>query len=337
MTIVASPPSTSRTTGPRGRPKLVLAAVALGVLILSFEAYAFLSWIGNGEATPTTKGPDEVPTSMVVGTRVAEIGAWAVGFWVLWQFMIKPWRREGHITSDGIFLCVCTTLFWLDPLYQYSRSWSNYNAEFVNLGSWTQLPFAPNDNAHLFPEALIFASALYVAMVFGGMAVGNWFMHKLAARFPAMRGWQLALACLAFLFVIDVVLEGLIFVRLGLYVFPSAGGPMINDGHYYQFPLLYAMCVTLTWWVWSCLRYFKDDRGNTIAERGIEQLNLSPRRERGVRFLAIAGVMHVLGLLVFVLPMNLISIHHDGEVPADFQNRSYLLGGLCYPNVECPE
>lgn len=330
---VQAPPRVPRSAG---RSRLVVAAATVGVLILAFEAYAIGSWIGNGEATPTTKGPDEVPTSMVVSTRVAEIGAWIVAIWVLNRFLVQPWRREGHITSDGIFLAVCATLFWLDPLYQYSRSWSNYNAEFVNLGSWAQLPFAPNEHAHLFPEGLIFGSALYIAMVFGGMAVGNWFMHTLARHFPALRGWHLAGACLLFLFAIDIVLEGLIFVRLGLYVFPGAGGPMINDGHYYQFPLLYALCVTLTWWVWSCLRYFKDDRGNTIAERGIEHLNLSPRRERGVRFLAIAGVMHVLGLLVFVLPMNLISIHHDGEVPADFQNRSYLLGGLCYPAVECP-
>jgi hypothetical protein len=45
--------------------------------------------------------------------------------------------------------------------------------------------------------------------------------------------------------------------------------------------------------------------------------------------------MHALGLLCFVLPMNLISLN-SGTVPADFQHRSYLLGGLCYPNVECP-
>jgi hypothetical protein len=328
---VQSPtPSVART----GRPLLLTAAVALGVLVLLVEAYALLSWVGTGDASHTGTGADKVPTSMVVSVRIAEIGAWVVAIWVLNRFLIRPWRREGHLTSDGIVLCVCTTLFWLDPLYQYSRSWSNYNAAFVNLGSWAQLPGAGNDHARLFPEGLIFGSALYVAMVFGGMATGNAFMHALGRRFPSMTGRQLAAACLAFLFAVDIVLEGFVFVRLGLYVFPGATGPMINKGHFYQYPLTYAACVTVTWWAWSCLRFFKDDKGNTIAERGVERLNLTPRRERGVRFLAIAGVMHVGGLLLFVLPMNLISLH-EGTVPADFQHRSYLLGGLCYPNVEC--
>jgi hypothetical protein len=334
MNAVSTARAPAPSTGRGERPRIVIVAATLGALILAFEAYAFSSWIGDGQASRTGAGPDSIPTSMVVTARVAEIGAWALALWVLNRFLVQPWRREGHLTSDGIFLCVCATLFWLDPLYQYSRSWSNYNAAFVNLGSWAQLPGAPNEHAHQFPEALIFGSALYVAMVFGGMATGNWFMRTLGRRYPAMKGRHLAIACFVFLYAIDIVLEGFVFVRLGCYVFPAANGPMINEGHYYQFPLTYATCVVLTWWVWSCLRYFKDDKGNTLAERGVERLGLSGRPERGVRFLAIAGVMHALGLLCFVLPMNLISLH-EGKVPADFEHRSYLLGGLCYPNVEC--
>jgi hypothetical protein len=173
-------------------------------------------------------------------------------------------------------------------------------------------------------------------MVFGGMAAAGAFMSALRRRRPSLPNWLVAAACFAFLFAVDVVLEGLVFVRLGLYVFPGASGPMLFKGHYYQFPFDYSVCVTITWWAWSCIRYFRDDQGRTVVERGIDRLRLTGPRRTGVRFLALAGILHLSGLVLFVLPMNLRGLHAD-PWPDGFRGRSYLWAGLCSGrDVPCP-
>jgi hypothetical protein len=320
----------ARSAGPSGSRRLQPALVwaGIGAVILAVETFAIGRWIVSGEATRTPAGPDPVPGWMSVAAHTVEVVCWALSAWILWRFLIKPWRRDRRITFDGIVILVCATLFWLDPLYQYTRPWSNYNAVFFNLGSWAHLPGAPNDYAHLFPEPLIFASSLYIAMVFGGMAVAGAFMGALQRRHPQLPRWAVAGAALLFLFVVDVVLEGLVFVRLGLYVFPGAHGPMLFEGRYYQFPFDYSIGVTVTWWAWSCIRHFRDDQGRTFVERGT--------RRTGVRFLALAGVLHLSGLLLFVLPMNLRGLG-AAPWPDDFRHRSYLWAGLCSgPDVPCP-
>lgn len=337
MSVIDRPTATAGTTRRTSRrlpPVAVWAAV--GVAVLAVETFAISRWIVSGEATRTPAGPDPIPEWMTIAAHTVEVVCWAVSAWILWRFLIRPWRQEGRITFDGIVILVCATLFWLDPLYQYTRPWSNYNAVFFNLGSWAKLPGAPNAYANLFPEPLIFASSLYIAMVFGGMAAAGAFMSGLRRRWPHLSRRTLAATCLLFLFVVDIVLEGLVFVRMGLYVFPGASGPMLFKGRYYQFPFDYSICVTVTWWAWSCIRYFRDDQGRTIVERGIDRLRVSERRRTTVRFLALAGVLHLSGLLLFVLPMNIRGLHAN-PWPDDFRNRSYLHAGLCSgPDVPCP-
>ena len=312
-----------------GRVAPATVWAAIGAAILAVETFAIVRWIASGEATHTTSGPDPIPTATRVAAHSIEVICWTLSAWILWRFLIRPWRRDGRITFDGIVILVCATLFWLDPLYQYTRPWSNYNAVFLNLGSWAHLPGAPNHHASLFPEPLIFASSLYIAMVFGGMAAAGAFMSSVQRRRPGLPKWAVAGACLLFLFAVDVVLEGLVFVRLGLYVFPGAHGPMLFKGHYYQFPFDYSICVTVTWWAWSCLRYFRDDQGRTIAER-------RGSGRPGARFLALAGILQLSGLVLFVLPMNLRGLGAR-PWPADFRHKSYLWAGLCSgPAVPCP-
>ena len=337
MSVIERPAATSsplRRSGRRLPPVAVWAVIGTG--FLTVETYAIWRWILSGEAERTLGGPDPIPGWMTITAHTTEILCWAVSAWILWRFLIRPWRREGRITFDGIVILVCATLFWLDPLYQYTRPWSNYNAVFFNLGSWARLPGAPNQSANLFPEPLIFASSLYIAMVFGGMAAAGAFMSALRRRWTHLSRAALAGACLLFLFAVDVVLEGLVFVRMGLYVFPGASGPMLFKGRYYQFPFDYSICVTVTWWAWSCIRYFRDDQGRTIVERGIERLRVTGARRTGLRFLALAGALQLSGLLLFVLPMNLRGLHAS-PWPDDFRKRSYLHAGLCSgPVVPCP-
>lgn len=134
------------------------------------------------------------------------------------------------------------------------------------------------------------------------MAVAGAFMRFVQRKRPQWGRAAVAGSCLVFLLGFDLLLEGLVFVRLGTYVFPGGSGQMLFAGRYYQFPLLYCACVVVTWWVWSCIRHFRDDQGRTIVERGMPASSADNRGSTGVRFLALAGVFQLSGLLLLCSP-----------------------------------
>jgi len=84
------------------------------------------------------------------------------------------------------------------------------------------------------------------------------------------------------------------------------------------------------------LRYFRDDRGYTIAERGIERLRAG-RRQTALRILAVIFAMHLILTLAYNLPNSVVGAH-SRPWPADLQKRSYLTDGICGEGTDrmCP-
>ncbi len=83
------------------------------------------------------------------------------------------------------------------------------------------------------------------------------------------------------------------------------------------------------------LLYFKDDKGRTWVERGVEKINLcknSNFRQTVVRFLAILGFCQVVEIIIYVLPMPLITANADpfpDDTPAFFMQGT----GMCGPGT----
>src|SRR2546425_314666 len=95
----------------------VKAWAGVGVLWLAVTIYAWSSWIVSGHVTPAPKGPTEVPTWHVAAARFWEIGMVLAGLTVIYAFLIRPWRREGRLTFDGMFVIGWfATWFIQDPL-----------------------------------------------------------------------------------------------------------------------------------------------------------------------------------------------------------------------------
>src|SRR5439155_1179924 len=81
------------------------------------------------------------------------------------------------------------------------------------------------------------------------------------------------------------------------------------------------------------LRYYRDDRGRSRIERGIDDLRLRPRRRSIVSALAFVGLANVMFALLNV-GYNWVGLYVD-KTP-DYP--SYLVNGLCGPGsgYECP-
>lgn len=315
------------------RFKPVKAWAALGCLFLAIEAWAIGNWIASDRATPTPTGPTPVPHWMKVVGHTWEV----VGFFcfaaTLWVFLIKPWRKERGITSDGMLCIVFLSLYWQDTLLNYTQVWNTYNAMFINFGSWNaDIPGWNSPNGNLIPQPILWAGPIYVYVLFTGIVLSNFLMRKLRERRPQVGNFGLVAFCFGFFFLADLIVEPLV-QRAGINVYGGA----IRDwslfaGTYYQFPLYEAVLLPFVLTIWAALRFFKDDRGHTFAERGADQLRVTPKWRKTTRFLALAGACNLVFLVAYNIPMQYFGLKAD-PWPADLIKRSYLTNGICGPGT----
>ena len=332
-----TPSRIGREPAEGGRLRPVNVWACIGVVFLTVEAIALIGWFTSGDATRTPTGPTPVPTYMKVfihGSEVVSIVALAV---FLYYVLYRPWRRDGRISVDGLFCLVFLTIFWQDTFNNFFQHWFTYNAEFVNLGAWyPHVPGWYSPNANLTPTPLLLYTA-YVWGIFGVAMTGNVVMRKAKARWPQLGTRGLIGVCFAFFIVVEGIVEPLM-VLSGIAAYPG-GIPWLTlfHGKYYQFPLTEWFLWSVAWTAWSCLRYFRDDKGRTVVERGVDEIQANPRRNTLRRFFALAGACNAIYLVLFNIPAAIVGLY-SGPWPEDITKRSYLTDGYCGPGTEyaCP-
>jgi hypothetical protein len=275
---------------------------------------------------------------MTVSVRTWEIGGVLAMATVLYFFLIRPWRREGHITTDGLFCLVFITLFWQDTGLNYFQLWSTYSSAFVNFGSWdANIVGWLSPNANLIPSPLIFSLPTYVYAVFFFAVIGCAVMRKAKKRWPQLSTFGLIMVTFGFWCAVDLILDPL-YLLTGVYTYGGAIDWLtLFHGHYFQFPL-YEIPMAGAWFTtWSCLRYFRNDKGETLGERGLSEVRVRGKRKTTLRFLALAGICNV-GFLSYNLPASIFGLYAD-PFPKDITDRSYLMQGqMCGPGstYACP-
>jgi hypothetical protein len=310
---------------------------AIGAACIALQTYVFIAWLTSGEVKPTSPGPTEMPTWMLVSIRTQEVVGVLATIAVGWFFLVRPWRRQGHISLDGMLFVCFLLIWWQDPLINYSAPVATYNANLLNFGSWTtKIPGWLTPNGQLFPEPVIWASTAYLTAVFGAAVFSNVVMRKAKQRWPGIGTLGLIGVCVGFFIVFDLVAE-LIWVRTGIYFYPGTIRSLsIFPGRYYQFPIYEPLLFGVTWAFWGCLRYFRDDKGRTVAERGIDDMRATPGQKTWWRFLALVGMTNVLFLWCNV-GWQFFALHAD-PWPKDVTSRSYMTDQFCGPGTTyaCP-
>jgi hypothetical protein len=109
------------------------------------------------------------------------------------------------------------------------------------------------------------------------------------------------------------------------------------SGHFYQFPVYETFVFSFPMTAFTCLRYFRNDRGETFVERGLHEVRGSESKRTAIRFLALFGATNVLLLGLYNIPINYFGLH-VGSPAKDVVNRSYLMDGICGPGTTyaCP-
>ena len=297
-----------------------------GVITMLVGLYAWGGWLGSADFRPAPMGADPLPERVWWTLRIIEVLAITMAFILVWKFMIKPWRREGHITWDGMFMISGFLLWWTDPIDNYFNFTFMYNSGFFNMSSWTQfIPGWEAPNQRNFPEPLFFVGGLYIWWFIAPVAMGCWGLNQLKARFPnASTMTRLGVLFLAFA-LFDFVVEN-IFQQLEVFAYVGAYAPLtVWAGTKHQYPLYNSFIMALFFMGMTSLRYFKDDKGQSFAERGMDAIKASTATKTVLRQFALLGFLSANIMVMYYMPYCLFSMKADSfpKYP------SYLLAEIC--------
>ncbi len=318
----------------RTLPIVIWAAV--GAFFVAFQTYVYVSWILSDRFAPTSTGPTPVPTWMKVLIRSFEVVSFSAFIVVIVLVVIRPMRRDGRPSPDGLFVLALLATYWQTDGLNFSQIQYTYNSYFVNMGSWySDIPTWVSPNANKLAQPLLAVLPMYGGVIILGCVLASKVLSRAKARWPRLSNVELFGICVAFMFTFDFVCE-IAWLRLGFYTYAGTGGLALFGEHYYRVPIIPITCTAFWYSGFAFVRHFRNDRGETIVERGITDMRATPRRQSFIRFLALAGALNMIWLATNVA-LQLPTLH-SSTWPKDVQQRSYFTDGICGPGTDyaCP-
>ncbi len=271
------------------KPVTIWAAVGGALLVL--QLYVWIRWITGPYFERVPGGTTDPPMYMKAFLTFNAILMWVLLPIAIWWFIVRPWVRERRITLDGMLLVSMGLMFFQDPLLNYFNTWCTYNTWLWNRGSWSSdIPgwVSPEEPGRQVAEPLLINAPGYTAGVLVITIFGCWVMRKIKARWPNISNLRLILVTYAFAFVLDFVMEAGFMLPFGLYTYPGAiRSVSLFAGTYHQWPIYEGLMWGGVQTAMCCLRYFTDDRGRTVVERGLDHVRGGTVKQQFVRFLAI--------------------------------------------------
>lgn len=318
----------------------VRAWAAIGALLLLAETFILVKWVTGPNLQRVGTGPDSPPDWMKAALNIGQV-AFSVGCLAcFYGFLVRPWLRERRVTIDGILCVGFFTAGMFDPLSNFSSHWFTYNSYLLNWGSpMTEIPGVTALNTASANQALslpLIPTGYVVVFVLCSI-LGSNIMRAAKHRWPSLGPMGLIAICFTCMALLDIVVEGLFFMRLGFWSYAGGHLPLFFADTYYKYPLQVLIGSGIFFSVGPCLRYFVNDRGETLGERGLSRLAVSARRRTVLRFLAVVGTLHVSLLGLYHMPQAVLT-NSSPAWPKDVQTRSYFTHGLCGPIVDraCP-
>ena len=324
---------------PTGR--VALWAVVGGAVLL-LQLYVWIRWVTGPYFERVPAGPSDPPTYMKVVLTANMLLMWVLVPFGLWWFIVRPWRRERRITLDGMLAASMGLMFFQDPLLNYFNTWCTYNAWLFNVGSWSSsIPgwTSPEEPGHQVPEPILTNAPGYTFGVLLLTIAGCWVMRRIKARWPGIGNLRLIGVTYLIAILFDFVMEACVILPAGMYAYPGAVRSLsVNAGTYYQWPIYEGFMWGGVQAALCCLRYFTDEHGRTVVERGLDRVRGGFARQQFTRFLAIFGGVSACFFVFYNVPAQFVGLHAD-PWPDDVQKRSYFSGPVCGEGSDrpCPD
>jgi hypothetical protein len=331
----ATRPARNSDDAEPGKSRAILPFAVLGVITVSTIVIGWTRWITGPDFTPSPTGMDPISSAQLIFYRVFEWTFFVIGLSVAWLVLLRPLVRQRTFTFDGKLLLAVLLALFFDPVDNYFNFTFAYNAHLTNFASWTrEIPGLQGPRQQFFAEPFLVMGGFYIALMFGQTIIGCWTLRKLRARYPGASTLALFGVLAIGIALGDLLVEN-VFMRTGMATYPGTVHSLtLWAGHVYQFPLYEPAIIAVFGCGLTALRWFRDDRGNSVVERGLDEMKAPPRVKGALSFFAIAGFMHVWFLASYFVPYNYFALKVDSFPPMP----SYLLTGICGPGTgyACP-
>lgn len=337
--MTAHVPVVAPVDTPRGRSRPVLLWAVMGAAFIVFEGVVLARWIFGPNFKSTPPGSDDVSSGQQALYIAIQIAVPVAAVVCLYFWVVRPWRREGRLTTDGMLAISGAMVFFWDMSMNYTSVSLLYNSHLVNRGAWADgaWPTWISARASNLPEPLFVSIPGYTALVFSQVVFILWLLRKAKARWPNLGVFGIIATIVVGLTIVDTIIETLL-LRTGLYAYPGGiRGITLFAGHTYQLPLSETVLFGgLGLGAIAVLSYFRDDRGHTLVERGIDTVKLSTKGKQLVRFCAIFGAVHAAFLLFYMVPQQWFAVQSDPFPPG---YKSYMINDMCASGTDgatCP-
>jgi hypothetical protein len=346
-TVRTTPPATldSKDLKPTQsrQPSAVRVFAVLGAGLTVLSAYCFTRWVFSDDFQPVPTGPDQMATWRFVGLRAFEFSSLAIVIWLYWIAVFNPLRQRRPMGFDGKLVLGATLCYVIDPTASLFNAPFAFNAYALEMGSWANsLPFMESPGQQLQADGPLWSAAYYVYLGLGVPICGRWLLDRIDRWRPGLTNATRYTYIFVVVMVFDFILENAM-VRAEVYSFSGVDSRFsIWAGSLYQFPLYECLFVAMLCTPIIYLREARDDRGRSLAERGVAQLAVPARVKEFISFLAIAGFA-CLAFLAYWLPIAWMSNYADSypELPSYMRAAAYCgtpgSGRLCAGQLINPD
>lgn len=315
VTTVSRPAVQSATFAPRkARPAVFLAVV--GGLCVTYALWTWGAWLADGPQQ-LTEFRDRDSVSWTVA-RVYEV-IMVVVVVALSVRVIRECIRERRVVFDAIMIGAgFFTLFW-DPMVNWMQPNFMYSSNWLNLNTWVdQAPGTANPTAGMMPQP-VFIMFIYPFGLLAFAMILNHGMRFVRGRFPRLSNAGLIAFTYAYGWGLAFILEAPAFLT-NLWGLPGAPATLSFFGNDQRFAWAEYLTTAIVFTTFASVRYFQNDRGETIGERGLEGLSAGSRTI--VSFLATTAMfaMSMWVLLLVQLPAGLNSSPYPDGYPAHMVN-----------------
>jgi hypothetical protein len=303
-----------------------------GAAMVALQIYVYGSWITGDNFRAVSTGADPVPEYQKTWAIVLQIAYTATAVMVT-GWVLRGCLRQRRMTFDAKLLLGWWSILWLDPVQFFLRPVNLYNSYYFNRGSW--VPYIPgwiSPNMQNFPNPWFLEGAAYGFMLISSIAACA-LLRAVRHRWPRTPNAVLFMVAWVALGIGIFLLEEYLMIRPGWLSWSGVPHEVaIFAGTEYQFPWTEAFFYGATCAAMASLRFWRDDRGRSVVERGIE--SVPARRQAVVATLAVIGFANV-AMIAYNLCMIGQSLYVD---PFPDTYKSYMLNGICGQGTEyrCP-
>lgn len=271
---------------------LALAAVPL----LAYQAWTLVAWLAAG--------PNQITAYRSYGSfswyaaRAIEV-VLVLAVAAILARLIHQCRAQRRLTFDAmLFIGLLLTVFWdtivnfVEPLWFYSSNW-------LNLNDWYgHAPFVISPAAGHGPFPILMLGMLYPFFVFDAMIICN-VMRGAQGRRPDISAARLVGIGLVPALMIGAVLS---LIMILPHLWGGAGMPLSILGGNYRWSIGEFLYIGIWSMTLASLRFFVNERGERLTERGLQ--HLPARRRTTIAVLATIAVCN-LSVIVWSAPLVL--------------------------------